>query len=279
MSTADTAAAPLRDFIYLDADRVWSLASQLDLPGVRESAAADTAQAERERLLIELEATLLNRPTTLQLDTNFDFAGRWKPETFVDGRFVVATGSVRMIDFNWLSNALGGMPAVLKKMNRLEMEALRNSEEGKRMSKGALQQKNQENLAAIAKVEEFKAGELTEVVRGLYADLVRVKLRPNKVSQPQATLVASAHVNGFYDAPAALSQKYGLETDAGWTMVAQLNAPSSTSAAQPLPTGNQMEDAFEQIALLMNNAFKLANAPAWPNLSVTPLAIYRRAGE
>ena len=269
---------PLRDFIYLDADRVWSLASQLDLPGVRESTASDTAQSERERLLIEVEASLLTRPTTLRLDGGFDFS-RWKPETFVDGRFVVATGSVRMIHFSWLSDALGGLPAVLKKMNRLEMEALRNSDEGKRMSKGALQQKNQENLAAIGKIEEFKAGELSEVVRGLYVDLVRVKLRPDKANQPQATLVASAHVNGFYDGPAALSQKYGLETDADWTMVAQLNVPGAAGAAQPLPTGNQMEDAFEQIALLMNNAFRLANAPAWPNVSATPLAIYRLAGE
>jgi hypothetical protein len=272
------APAALREFIYLDADRVWSLASQLDLPGVRESAASDTPQSERERLLIELEASLFNRPTTLRLGADFDF-NRWKPETFVDGRFVIATGSVRMIDFTWLSNALGGLPSVLKKMNRLEMEALRNSDEGKRMSKGALQQKNQENLAAIAKIEEFKAGELTEVVRGLYTDLARVKLRPDKVNQPQATLVASAHINGFYDLPAALSQKYGLETDAGWTMVAQLNVPGSAGPAQPLPTGNQMEDAFEQIALLMNNAFHLANAPAWPNVSVTPLAIYRVTGD
>ena len=42
-------------------------------------------------------------------------------------------------------------------------EALKNSDEGKRMSKSALQQKNQENLAAIGKIEEFKAGELSEV--------------------------------------------------------------------------------------------------------------------
>src|SRR4051812_21790019 len=230
--------AQLRDFIYLDTDRIWSFASQLDLPGIRDSSASDTPQSERERLLIELEAALLTRPTTLRLDTDFDFS-RWKPEMFVDGRFVIASGSVRMIDFSWLSNALGGMPAVLKKMNRLEMEALKNSDEGKRMSKGALQQKNQENLAAIAKIEEFKAGELSEVVRGLYADLVRVKLRPDKAKQPQATLVASAHVNGFYDMPAALSQKYGLETDAGWTMVAQINVPGAAGAAQPLPTGNQ----------------------------------------
>ena len=33
--------------------------------------------------------------------------------------------------------------------------------------------------------------------------------------------------------------------------------------------------ASEQMALLMNNAFRLANAPAFPALSLTPIAIYR----
>jgi hypothetical protein len=31
------------------------------------------------------------------------------------------------------------------------------------------------------------------------------------------------------------------------------------------------------MALLMNNAFRLANAPAFPALSLTPIAIYRAA--
>jgi hypothetical protein len=36
-----------------------------------------------------------------------------------------------------------------------------------------------------------------------------------------------------------------------------------------------MEDAFEQMAMLMNNAFRLAHAPSFPQLSLTPIAIYR----
>jgi hypothetical protein len=54
-----------------------------------------------------------------------------------------------------------------------------------------------------------------------------------------------------------------------------VNAPNPSGPPQPIPVGNQMEDAFEQIALLMNNAFRLANAPAWPGVSFTPIAIYR----
>jgi hypothetical protein len=60
-------------------------------------------------------------------------------------------------------------------------------------------------------------------------------------------------------------------------MLGQLNVPGAAAPPQPIPVGNQMEDAFEQMALLMNNAFRLANAPAFPALSVTPIAMYRAA--
>ena len=51
--------------------------------------------------------------------------------------------------------------------------------------------------------------------------------------------------------------------------------PNPDAVAGPIPVGNKMEDAFEQIALLMNNAFRLSSAPAFPAISFTPIAIYR----
>ena len=185
---------------------------------------------------------------------------------------------VRLLDFSWLAMALTGLPAVLKKMSKIEMAALRNSDEGRRLSKQALQQRGQENMAAIAKVEELRMDELSDVVSQLYPGMVRVKVRPSP-DHPRHVLIGSAYAQHFYDSPAALSQKYGVEADAGWTVLGQLNVPSPTgaSAPQPIPTGNQMEDAFEQMALLMNNAFRLASAPAFPALSLTPIAIYRTA--
>lgn len=268
------ADSPLRDFVYLDADRVRSIAAQLDVP-VPAGGADD--RAARETLFRAVEPTLVSRPGVLRVAKGFDFQ-TWRPDTFADGALVVGTGVVRLLDFNWLSLALGGLPAVLKKMSKLEMEALRNSDEGRRMSKTALQQRSQENQVAISRVEEFKADELGEVVRKLYGDVIRVKLRPDPEAQPACVLVASAYVQHFADAPSALAQKYGIDIDAGWTMVGQVNQPNPTAAAQPagpLPVGNKIEDSFEQIAVLMNNAFRLSTAPLFPSVSVTPLAIYR----
>ena len=260
----------LRDLIYLDFDRLRSIASQLRL----ESADIDDRTA-REALAMKVEPALVARGNVAQIDSQFDFT-RWTPAAFADGQFVRASGVVRLMDFAWLSAALGGLPAVLKKMSKLEMEALRNSDEGRRMSKSELQRRSQENQVAISRVEEMKADELGEVVTRLYGDVVRVKLRPNP-DQPAAVLVGSAYARHFYDSPAALSQKYGIEIDAGWTVLGQLNVPNPSAQAMPIPTGNRMEDAFEQIALLMNNAFKLSSAPVFPAISFTPLAIYRSA--
>ena len=260
--------ATLRDFIYLDYERVSSAAAQLDLSG---APAASADRPAREALLLRLEAHLLQRGGVLLLDAVFD-SDRWN--TLADGQFVLANGVVRLLDFSWLSLALSGLPAVLRKMSKIELAALRNSDEGKRMSKSQFQQRSLENQSAIAKVEEFKIDELSGVVRQLYGDVVRVKVRPDK-DRPQHVLVASAYTANFYDSPAALSQKYGVDIDAGWRVLGQVNAPNVTNPPQPIPVGNQMEDAFEQIALLMNNAFRVANAPAKPALSLTPIAIYR----
>lgn len=260
-------SVPLRDFIYLDPDRVLSLAAQLDLPD-----AGPASRAGLERVFRQVEPAILERAVTV--DGAFDFANAWRPESFKDGQFVRTSGVVRLLDFAWLTDALAGLPAVLRKMSKLEMEALKNSDEGRRMSKQALQQRQTENQVAISKVEDFKADELGEVVGKLYGQVVRVKVRPSK-EHPACTLVGSAASRHFYDPPAALSQKYGIEVDAGWTIVGQLNVPNPGGQAGPIPVGNKMEDAFEQIALLMNNAFRIADAPAFPNVSFTPVAIYR----
>ena len=263
----------LRDFVYLDYERVRSVAAQLggELPA---SAANEADRAAQERLFLHVEPALLERQGSAAIGPDFDFA-RWSPEAFSDGQFVRVTGTVRLLDYSWLAMALGGLPAVLKKMSKIELAALKNSDEGRRMSKSALQQKSLENQTAIARIEEFKMDELSDVVRGLYPGVVRVKVRPSPAEHPQHVLVASAYAEHFYDSPAALSQKYGVEVDAGWSVVGQLNVPTAAAPPQPVRVGNQMEDAFEQMALLMNNAFRVASAPAFPALSLTPLAIYR----
>ena len=266
-----TDSSTLREFIYLDVPRAQSLAAQLNVSPDAAPAGDRTAD---ERLYASVESALLSRNAPLDVGPTFDFT-HWTPDTFADGKLLLATGPLRLLDYSWLSLALAGLPAVLKRMSKMEMEALKSSEEGRRMSKSQLQQRAMENQNAIASVESFKADELGETIGRLYGNVVRVKLRPNAATEPRAVLVGAADTRHFYDPPAALSQKYGVEIDAGWTVIGQVNSPNPAASPQPIPTGNKMEDAFEQIALLMNNAFKMASAPQFPAVSFTPIAIYR----
>ena len=87
------ADAPLRDFIYLDFDRVRSLAAQLGVPispgggGGGDAAAAD--RVDRERLVLRLEPALIARGNVLRVGPEFEFENKWVPETFADGQFVL----------------------------------------------------------------------------------------------------------------------------------------------------------------------------------------------
>src|SRR5688572_24323143 len=107
-----TGGAALRDFIYLDAERISSIAAQLDvsLPG-------SIDRVEIERTFVGIEKGLVRRVNVLQVGRDFEFSN-WTPEGFADGQFVRATGLVRFLDYSWLSMALSGLPAVLRKMSK-----------------------------------------------------------------------------------------------------------------------------------------------------------------
>src|SRR5438046_10664128 len=95
----------LRDFIYLDIDRVRSIAAQLRLDSTDAP-----ERAAREALAMTIEPALVARGNVAQIDSSFDFS-KWTPDAFADGQFVRASGVVRLLDFAWLSAALGGLPA------------------------------------------------------------------------------------------------------------------------------------------------------------------------
>src|SRR5438874_9342415 len=96
----------LRDFIYLDVERLRSIAAQL---GIQSTDTSD--RAARETIAMGVEPALVARGNVAQIDSGFDFS-KWTADAFADGQFLRASGVVRLLDFAWLSAALGGLPAV-----------------------------------------------------------------------------------------------------------------------------------------------------------------------
>src|SRR4051812_8950386 len=95
----------LRDFVYLDVPRVRSIAAQLS---VGDTSASLSDRSAMEQTYFAVEGALTG---ALEVGPQFNFDD-WKPENFPDGKFIRAGGVIRLLDFEWLSMALGGLPAV-----------------------------------------------------------------------------------------------------------------------------------------------------------------------
>lgn len=120
----------------------------------------------------------------------------------------------------------------------------------------------------------LKLEKVTDLVRRLYGEAVRVKVVPGPEC-PANAFVGSADLACFHDSAASLAQKYGYGIDADWVVLGQVNRSTSESKPTPIPTGNAMEDAFEAVALAINDIVRVASATRFPAVSFTPISLYR----
>ena len=91
-------------------------------------------------------------------------------------------------------------------------------------------------------------------------------------------LIGSAYADHFYDTPAALSQKYGVEVDAGWTVLGQLNVPNAGGAGEATHPHRQPDGRrFRADGAADEQRLPPGQRAGVPALSLTPIAIYRTA--
>jgi hypothetical protein len=291
--------APKRDYIYLDIDRLRVLTSQLpDAPSADPASALTVlsgqhpddrrlfqspteTRALHTALFAALEQHLADTSALTDIAHTFDFT-HWTPESFRDGQFIRTTGLVRLLDYPWLASVMETMPKMLKVTQRTELSALKQRREAHQITQKEVDDRVKEHQAQLKDLEGWRMDELTEVVRELFGQTVRLKIQPPNAQRGEM-FVGSCLPAAFLESPAILSQKYGCDIDSaitgaagdgGWKVVGLLNLgrPTGTPA---MPTGNAVEDMFERLALAVNRIHRVASAPAFPALSLTPLAIYR----
>jgi hypothetical protein len=282
---------PLRDYIYLDWERVRVLAAQAapgEQPGglsVLSGAFADDRRFYKHEgetrslhasVFAGLEAALGER--VADIGTSYDFS-LWSPQLFQDGQFIRTTGLVRLLDYPWLASVMETMPRMLKVTQRAELSALKQRREAHQITQQELDDKVKEHQRQLKDLEGWKMEELTEVVRELFGQAVRLKVVPTG-SQRGEMFVGTCLPAGFLESPAVISQKYGCDIDtggtgnSGWKVVGMVNVGTADNTPV-MPTGNAVEDMFERLALAVNRIHRVASAPQFPALSLTPLAIYR----
>lgn len=303
----------IRDFVYLDWERIRSIAAQLfkGIPteatkGKESQASADGGieggiinvikgqvgvdyryiRSENEtrsfhhHIYSLVEDQLQNDKKIIRINEEFDFDD-WNREFFSDGQFVQIIGNVRLIDYEWLSTMMEGLPKMMKiasyyeKMdlkNRLK-EALDNNSISSQEYSSKLKQLEKDHQQQSSEIKELKLDDLTHLVKQLFGKVIRIKIIPSK-DDSSKIFAGFAELSKFYDSTISLSQKYGYESSKNWVTVGQINTYSSEEP-DLVPIGNDLEDSFEQVAFAVNDIVKIASAVKFPVISITPISIYR----
>jgi hypothetical protein len=118
--------------------------------------------------------------------------------------------------------------------------------------------------------------DISTVVDQFYRDTIRVKVFPFR-QIPANVFVGSAVRSGFRYAPAALVNVYGPVIDANWTSILQMHRGLGHEPGSLVSdTGNQMEDAVEQMADKLADLAAITHGIKYPAMPMAPIAIYRQ---
>lgn len=263
---------PLIDLIYLDWDRIRAMSTGVRTGQAEGAGNLRSDQGQALRALIEQAGDRL-----MEISSSFDYA-RWQPGVYRDGQMVrisTAGGMLRLLDYPWLSSVMETLPRMLKVSQRAELSALKAKREARQITQQEVEQKVKEHQTQLKDLENWKMDELTEVVRELFGQSIRLKIIPGGAARGEM-FVATCPPQHFIEPPALLSQRYGCDVDAPWSILGLVNvAPAASTPASPLPTGNAVEDMFERLALAVNRIHRVASAPDFPAFSLTPLAVWR----
>ena len=294
--------AILRDFIYLDWERLRSFAAQLfqGIPDTKTAGQSHETEAkgqlegnalwllkgqvgadyrffrtENETRSLHhhvysiVEEKLLENKSVLFIDNEFDFTN-WAKDFFRDGQFVLAKGMIRFMDYEWVSMMLEALPEMYRTLIHMESIGLKAS----LATPQELAAKRKEREERLKELKGLKLDQVTTLFRQLYGDIVRIKVVPNKRYKDKL-LVGTGLPENFHDTAASISQKYGYEVDAKWVVFGQINTSAVSDEPMPIPIGNEMEDFFEQVALMVSQVNRMATAMTFPSVSFTPISIYR----
>lgn len=288
----------IRDFIYLDWERVRSFSAQLfgGVPESRTESASHSGGGEGSAQLgvpllgkaelagnytltrsheetrslhhwgyLQLEKVLNDEGLLLNVDAGF-VDGSWKPDAFTDGQFVVATGPIQLIDYSWIASTLADFDSFMKMVNQFQLMGDLTADERSKRQRDQQQQ--------LKEVKALRTKNMADLIERLYQDAIQIRIAPAR-DRPQRALIGVAMRDAFYDTAMGIARKYGRHIDAGWRVVCQVNVPSHGSSPVTIASGNNMDDALEQVASQLTEMAQMSSSVAFPAFSMTPLAVYR----
>jgi hypothetical protein len=296
----------IRDFIYLDEERLRSFSAQL-LQGVPESSVSESdheiggaakgeaglltflkAQGELDyryrrsasetrslhhHVYTLFEQSLDDRGFLRSVDVLFDHT-KWSMDTFVDGEFVRIRGSVQLVDHSRVLGRLRALPKFAKAAQSVASAATRSSSQG---SKGPprSRQASQQFGPMNSELNRLPLDQLASVGEQLYdANEFRMKTRPE--GAPEGNIFAGQGKHEFLiDSSLILGGIHRSPRNTAWIVVGQIVASGDETEADPMPIGNQVEDGLEGLAAVLEGITRLGSGVTFPAIQIIPVAIYR----
>lgn len=283
----------IRDFIYLDIERIRSYVSQVygglivertstlehghtvqgsmtaTLP-LAFKANADLSKyilksdAETKSLHDQIfdqfyQALLLTKSLRHITDADSD---NWDKTIFNDGTFLSVKAVITITDYRYVSNFAKGFQETTSMLSRT-IAASSN-----------IQQKKQV-IADLKESQKIPTKDIAGIIDKFYEDVVSIDFFPFR-EDTEKIFVGSAERDLFRRSLKDLLTCYGPTIDAGWNAVLQVNRgeyPKNKILVGH--TGSAMDIAIKQVISAISGVLQTAQTIDFPAVSVIPIAIFR----
>lgn len=283
----------IRDFIYLDIERVRSFYAQLSkgLPTERTvekvAEVGLDASVEGNVLFAKGQANTDYRYLRSNTETSSlhdyileefmkklkknrllvelpDKKFQWEQTAFQDGMFVLVKGTIKILDYKYVVSSLDNLPKLVKLVGRIV---------------SSTQPQQSSNMSEIEKqLKGMPIGDIAKFIDQNMPDALRVKVYPRH-DTPDQHFLATAESTFFRYSTVSLINMYGHVIDANWVCLLQVNRGSQHQLAENARTqpvdGVNIEAALETLADYLTNINKATQGVKFPTIAATPIAIFR----
>lgn len=284
----------IRDFMYLDIERVRSFFAQISeglptervIEKARERGVATkgslgvpiVAQGEAEAdyryvrsntetsslhdyILEEFLEKLQRAKMIYDLpDQDFD----WTTDAFSDGQFFLVKGTLKILDYKYIVNALDNFPKLAKFVARIS--SLNKS--------GA----NPEINKMEKEIRDLPIRDMARFTEENMQDTLRIKVYPDQDKVDQH-FVMSANEAFFRSNTVSLINMYGHTINANWSCLLQANLGNDQVLTRPSENLSNpsmgLESAIETIADYFAQMNAMMQGVGFPAVAATPIAIFR----
>lgn len=283
----------VRDFIYLDIERIRSYVSQIyggliterttrfdrktafagsvegGIPlsinvkgGLDKYLLKSDAETKslHDHIFNEFHQALISTNSLLEIKK--DSSNIWNENIFTDGCFLIAKTALKITDYKYVSDMAEGFQGIMDMLFRITSSGTDTT---------AIQQaKNNKK-----ELEKIPTKEIAGIIRQFYADMVKIEFFPF-TNSAEKIFVANADRELFRYSPKAMLDLYGPTIDAGWTAVLQVNrGVHSNDQILSASLGNAIDNSIKQVIVALSGISKITQGITFPAVAVTPIAVFR----